>query len=586
MGKRKSQNPRKIISIHNDDDSDSDVSIFENKQVGRETFKITESNKLSFSHNIMGKNYYYTNKTNINQDETFDEDSDYSVTSAKRMNNSVPLNYLERKEEFDDISDIKDNYNQTSSTMVVFPDMIKSGILTANARRNFINNNMKIAMQVESIEPCHNNINDKKLFNPIGSADMEDPLDLSIDQSDSTSDDSWHNNKDPKKFNTVGCYVPRRRNQTYPPTFKLAVVQYAEKHGVMAAARYYDVSPKRVRVWRTSTMKQTIIKKIKKQGLDILEIETGSSTDGKEKSNIPLSVNTDTPIKTETVNKCTEITEKSIHTISRSGKYCCRMKEKTIETQNRTIPVWEIELFANLRKQLNSKNSIKIKKLIETAKKLQPSHFKTEENGIPTLWIVQWCVKFGVGFETNKCCDICAIPKELTENIVIRKVKPAVAGQGIVEKQKKLRKTYSPDFKLQVVDFALHNTQRAAARKYGVAQKRVFAWVLAKDELQEIQNSNNPQKQDVEEVDRLLWKWRKDMIDKGKDVSKRMICAQARFQFKKKGNATFVGNNQWYNNWIKRIKKKGFHLDIPSSDTESLKNIMEQDINIKESGCS
>ncbi|XP_023223896.1 uncharacterized protein LOC111625096 isoform X3 [Centruroides sculpturatus] len=139
---------------------------------------------------------------------------------------------------------------------------------------------------------------------------------------------------------------------------------------------------------------------------------------------------------------------------------------------------------------------------------------------------------------------------------------------------------------IKVVDFALHNTQRAAARKYGVAQKRVFAWVLAKDELQEIQNSNNPQKQDVEEVDRLLWKWRKDMIDKGKDVSKRMICAQARFQFKKMGNSNFVGNNQWYNNWIKRIKKKGFQLDIPSNDTESLKNIMEQDSSINESGCS
>ncbi|XP_023217831.1 uncharacterized protein LOC111620180 [Centruroides sculpturatus] len=458
MGKRKSQNPRKIISIHNEDDSDSDVSIFENKQVGRETFKITESNKLGFSHNIMGKNYCYINKVSTNQDnETFDEDSDYSVTSAKRMCNTIPLNYIERKEEFDDVSDIKDNYNHTSSTMVVFPDMIKSGILTANARRNFINNNMKVAMQMESIETCHNSMNDKKTFNSVGNNDMDDPLDLSIDQSDSTSDDSWHNNKDPKKYNSIGSYVPRRRNQTYPPTFKLAVVQYAEKHGVMAAARYYDVSPKRVRVWRTSNMKQTIIKKIKKQGLDILEIETGSSTDSKEKSNVPLSVSTDTSVKTDSVNKCAEIIEKSNHSISRSGKYCCRMKEKTIETQNRTIPVWEIELFANLRKQLNSKNSIKIKKLLETAKKVQPSHFKTEENGIPTLWIVQWCVKFGVGFETNKCCDICAIPKELTENIVIRKVKPAVAGQGIVEKQKKLRKTYSPDFKLQVLYLFLYS---------------------------------------------------------------------------------------------------------------------------------
>ena len=45
------------------------------------------------------------------------------------------------------------------------------------------------------------------------------------------------------------------------------------------------------------------------------------------------------------------------------------------------------------------------------------------------------------------------------------------------------RKAYDPAFKVRVVEFAEANTQAAAARKFGVAEKQVREWKKKKEAL-------------------------------------------------------------------------------------------------------
>ena len=44
-------------------------------------------------------------------------------------------------------------------------------------------------------------------------------------------------------------------------------------------------------------------------------------------------------------------------------------------------------------------------------------------------------------------------------------------------------RSYDAAFKLQVIDYADHNTNRGAARKYGVDERKVRKWKKQKDQL-------------------------------------------------------------------------------------------------------
>ena len=45
------------------------------------------------------------------------------------------------------------------------------------------------------------------------------------------------------------------------------------------------------------------------------------------------------------------------------------------------------------------------------------------------------------------------------------------------------KRSYDAAFKLKVIEFAEQSTNRSAARKYGVDEKRVFEWKKQKDQL-------------------------------------------------------------------------------------------------------
>ncbi|XP_067121752.1 uncharacterized protein [Centruroides vittatus] len=334
-------------------------------------------------------------------------------------------------------------------------------------------------------------------------------------------------------------YMVRRHYVTYPPTFKLAVVNYAEKNGISAASAKYEIDQPKVTLW--CKVKDNIIRRIIKKGLD-KNLASGETEDSNSQDH-QVSSSSDIAV-TDNIDDLKNITL----TNSRE-KFCCKMKELTsqeISFQEDKTSSWEIDVFVIIRKQLIEGNEVKVKDLVEKMKEMHPSITYKDGSELPQVLIIEWCRKFGVHFITEDYCKTCGIPENLKEDTQLAFDKPAVTKPSSGR-----RRLYPPvAFKLQVVKFALSHSKSAAARKFSVDRKQVSHWVADKDRLEKLLDmSDTTNKPVLEDVNDEIWEWYREMEDKGEETTKEMICAQAEYFFKRRGCTSFTASDDWYRQW-------------------------------------
>ena len=131
-------------------------------------------------------------------------------------------------------------------------------------------------------------------------------------------------------------------------------------------------------------------------------------------------------------------------------------------------------------------------------------------------------------------------------------------------KGEKLR-SYTTDFKLEVVTFAELNGNRAAERKYKVDRKSVRDWRGKKQKFEELRKSTSTgakrqrldgggRKVAGSELEERLLEWISNRRDKGFRVSRKLIQLKAR-EFQNEKNAIDNGRTEliFSNGWVQKF---------------------------------
>ena len=164
--------------------------------------------------------------------------------------------------------------------------------------------------------------------------------------------------------------------------------------------------------------------------------------------------------------------------------------------------------------------------------------------------------------------------------------------------RKETHKSYSIPFKLEAVAFSEMNSKEAAARKYGVAPKRIREWVKQKEQLNEYMDApgwekrkklrgagRKPMSATMEDQ---LFDWISEMREKRCRVSRKMVRNKAMElsrqdeQVRADVEATessFVASNGWLNRFFKRhsltLRRKTTQgQKIPLHYMQKLKNFI------------
>ena len=143
-------------------------------------------------------------------------------------------------------------------------------------------------------------------------------------------------------------------------------------------------------------------------------------------------------------------------------------------------------------------------------------------------------------------------------------------------KGEKLR-SYTTDFKLEVVRFAELNGNRAAERKYKVDRKRVHEWRIKKQNSEELRKSTSAgaKRQRLNGGGRKVTdselEWIFDRRDKGLRVSPMLIQLKAR-EFQKEGSAKGSGRTEliFSNGWVQKFMARN-GLSIRRRTTQAKK---------------
>jgi hypothetical protein len=120
----------------------------------------------------------------------------------------------------------------------------------------------------------------------------------------------------------------------------------------------------------------------------------------------------------------------------------------------------------------------------------------------------------------------------------------------------KIRNSYTANFKLKVIEFAVKNGNRAAGREYNVDEKCVRDWIKQKTELKYMDRRKRarrgkPAKWPELEEELKNWILQKRREDK-RQVSTLAIRLRAKELAKEKGLDTFKGGRSWCHLFMKR----------------------------------
>ena len=165
--------------------------------------------------------------------------------------------------------------------------------------------------------------------------------------------------------------------------------------------------------------------------------------------------------------------------------------------------------------------------------------------------------------------------------------------------RKETHKAYSIPFKLEAVAFSEMKSKEAAARKYGVAPKRIREWVKQKDKLKECMDKPGWEKRKKLEgagrkpmstnLEEKLFDWISEMLEKRNRVSRKMVRnkarelsrqdVQIREDVEARGDSNFIASNGWLNRFFRRhsltLRRKTTQgQKIPLHYMQKLKNFI------------
>lgn len=241
----------------------------------------------------------------------------------------------------------------------------------------------------------------------------------------------------------------RRKYVTYPATFRLEVVEHAERYGKSAAAKKYNICVEKVSMWCKT--KDNIVHKVKKGGQPCAdgsyddraedlsmsgtpertaEDDEGSVKEvGEEKrqqvsQELEMLYNDDSDTsdkydaevlrKPETVfppffkyrvvrfaeEKGEKEAAREFYVCEKRVALWCQAKEYLAEYVNtHKVEEWECDLYVTLRRLLNESCRVTVRDLIVRAEQAQLARSATNST-ITTTWLTDWCQKFKVCFQS------------------------------------------------------------------------------------------------------------------------------------------------------------------------------------------
>ncbi|GIY25026.1 pogo transposable element with ZNF domain [Caerostris darwini] len=418
MGKRKSAKPQKYIQPSEDEDEDN-VDFY---------------NEMEESENILS--------------------NDTSISSEKNIRS------LWTKEKPPEPAKKEKSPKQTVESefwATHFP-IHSDGITSNNKKFDF--NTFKTESSIPTSSPLETLLSER-IFNsnPYLEEKLREGMGLSGTESDrrSTHDhDGDRRGSRPKR---------RRKYVTYPATFRLEVVEHAERFGKSAAAKKYNICVEKVSMWCKT--KDNIVHKVKKGGQPSADgsfdpgYEDNSATgtpernvdddaeDGKEviedkrqqvSQELEMLYNeeSDASDKFEpepeaevlrrpevvfpayfkyrvvqfAAGKGEKEASREFHVCEKRVAIWCQAKEYLAELVNsHRVEEWECDLYVTLKKLLEDNCQVTVRDLIVRAEQAQLASSSTKST-ISTAWLTDWCQKFKVCFRSI----IESTPQPLTEH--------------------------------------------------------------------------------------------------------------------------------------------------------------------------
>lgn len=117
------------------------------------------------------------------------------------------------------------------------------------------------------------------------------------------------------------------------------------------------------------------------------------------------------------------------------------------------------------------------------------------------------------------------------------------------------RKSYTAEFKLNVIEFAKVNTNRAAEKKFAISEKLVRDWRKAEDSLKAMNKNKRANRYMTPKWVKLEDRLREYIVhtqESGGHLSIRKICTEARVIANEMKIEGFTGGVSWYNRFMKR----------------------------------
>ncbi|GFY64182.1 pogo transposable element with ZNF domain [Trichonephila inaurata madagascariensis] len=426
MGKRKSAKPQKYVQPSEDEDEDN-----------MDFYSETEESE-NIKSPIMSRQTTVTSEKNIRSLWTKDKLIE-PIKKEKSLKDTVESEFW-------------------ATHLPIHSD----GVTSNNKKFDF--NTFKTESSISTSSPLETLLSERVFnSNPYLEERLRDGVGLSGTESDRRSGhdlDADRRGSRPKR---------RRKYVTYPATFRLEVVEHAERFGKNAAAKKYNICVEKVSMWCKT--KDNIVHKVKKGGQTSADgsfeagyddrMEDMSATGSPEQTmdgeaeeskeviedkrqqvsqELEMLYNEESdasdkfePEPETEVLRIPEVVfppffkyrvvlfaeEKGEKEASRHFHVCekrvaiwCQAKEYLTEYINtHKVEDWECDLYITLKKLLEDNCQVTVRDLIVRAEQAQLTSSSTKST-ISTAWLTDWCQKFKVCFRSV----IESTPQPLTEH--------------------------------------------------------------------------------------------------------------------------------------------------------------------------
>lgn len=299
-----------------------------------------------------------------------------------------------------------------------------------------------------------------------------------------------------------------KKYETFPKSFRVEAVRHAQEHGIEHAAKHFAVPLSKIKMWMKS---RTFEKALKKSGRVTLRHASRVS-----KRQEPQSWGLYAPaFKLFAIRLADEKGAKEAAALLSLDEGMVeewsRLKEDiTRKALANGSPQWETDVFVGIRRDLLAGHEVRVEDLLERAGTL-----KVDNTLIGMDWMRQWCTKFNVSFRD-----------------------PILQGKGAQKEVSKVTQLQLP------TELTSLPSEQEGREKQVQVNKRAAP-----------KRHNIPRlSRGSTKIDFELWKWCRSLEQKGKKMTKAIVCARAQHMFSKHGYADFRAGDGWYRAWKSRCQ--------------------------------